>query len=116
MEDCALIRRLVGGDMPQRQVARQLGVARATVARAVASQEPPKYARAMGLNTLMTLEVQVRALPAEHPEAPGTVLAERAAWTGSITWFREQADRRGRRIGAQRERCRRRHARASRWT
>lgn len=35
-------------------------------------------------------EARVRALLAEHPDVPGTVLAERVAWSGSITWFREQ--------------------------
>lgn len=90
MEDWALIRRLVADGVPQRQVARQLGIARATVARAVASQGPPKYERAAGPNSFMAVEVQVRGLLAEHPELPGTVLAERVGWTGSITWFREQ--------------------------
>lgn len=85
MEDWALIRRLVADGVPQRQVARQLGIARATVARAVASQGPPKYERAAGPNAFMAVEVQVRALLADHPELPGTVPAERVGWTGSIT-------------------------------
>jgi Trp operon repressor len=37
VEDWALIRRLVADGVPQRQVARDLGIGRATVARAVAS-------------------------------------------------------------------------------
>ena len=37
MEDWALIRRLVADGVPQRQVARDLGIGRSTVARAVAS-------------------------------------------------------------------------------
>ncbi|UUZ59541.1 helix-turn-helix domain-containing protein [Nocardioides sp. B-3] len=45
MEDWALIRRLVADGVPQRQVARDLGVGRSTVARAVASDGPPKYER-----------------------------------------------------------------------
>ena len=45
MEDWALIRRLVADGVPQRQVARELGIGRSTVARAVASDGPPKYER-----------------------------------------------------------------------
>jgi DNA invertase Pin-like site-specific DNA recombinase len=45
VEDWALIRRLVADGVPQRQVARQLGIGRSTVARAVASAVPPKYER-----------------------------------------------------------------------
>jgi DNA invertase Pin-like site-specific DNA recombinase len=41
VEDWALIRRLVADGVPQRQVARQLGIGRSTVARAVASHVPP---------------------------------------------------------------------------
>ena len=40
-----MIRRLVADGVPQRQVARQLGIGRSTVARAVASDRPPKYER-----------------------------------------------------------------------
>lgn len=43
MEDWALIRRLVADGVPQRQVARDLGIGRSTVARALASGGPPKY-------------------------------------------------------------------------
>ena len=93
MEDWALIRRLVAGGVPQRQVAKQLGVARATVARAVGSAGPPKYERVAGANAFTPFEARVRALLAEHPALPGTVLAERIGWSGSITWFREQAAR-----------------------
>ena len=31
----------------------------------------------------------MRAMLAEHPEMPATVIAERVGWTGSITWFRD---------------------------
>lgn len=85
-----MIRRLVAGGVPQRQVARDLGIARGTVARAVASVGPPKYERSAGVNAFTPFEARVRALLAEHPDLPGTVLAERVGWCGSITWFREQ--------------------------
>ena len=34
-------------------------------------------------------EPLVRQLLTEHPDLPATVIAERVAWTGSITWFRD---------------------------
>ena len=40
VEDWALIRRLVADGIPQRQVARQLGIGRSTVERALASDRP----------------------------------------------------------------------------
>ena len=84
-----MIRRLVAEGVPQRQVARNLGMARATVARAVASQGPPKYERAAGVNAFTAVEARVRALLVEHPDLPATVIAERIGWTGSITWLRD---------------------------
>jgi transposase len=45
VEDWALIRRLVADGVPQRQVARDLGIGRSTVERAVTSDRPPKYER-----------------------------------------------------------------------
>jgi hypothetical protein len=66
--DWALIRRLVADRVPRRQVARDLGVGRSTVARAVS----------------LPFEERVRALLEEHPEMPATVLAERVGWDGSI--------------------------------
>ncbi len=38
-------------------------------------------------------EARVRALLAEHPDMPATVIAERVEWDGSITWFRENVRR-----------------------
>lgn len=35
----------------------------------------------------------MRALLAEYPEMPATVIAERVGWTGSITWFRDNVRR-----------------------
>lgn len=93
MEDWALIRRLVADGVPQRQVARQLGIGRSTVARAVASAAPPKYERRPGPTSFSPFEAKVRVLLADHPEMPATVLAERVGWQGSITWFRDNVRR-----------------------
>ena len=86
-----MIRRLVADGVPRRQVARQLGVGRATVCRAVASDRPPKYERKPAPTAFSPFES--RLLLAEHPEMPATVIAERVGWTGSITWFRDNVRR-----------------------
>jgi hypothetical protein len=93
VEDWALIRRLVADGVPQRQVARQLGIGRSTVARAVASDVPPKYERKPAATSFDAFEPRVWALLAEFPEMPATVLAERAGWDGSPSWFRENVAR-----------------------
>ncbi|RFA17730.1 IS21 family transposase [Subtercola boreus] len=93
LEDWALIRRLVADGVPQRQVAKDLGVGRSTVARAVASTSPPKYERLEQPTTFSPFERRVRDLLAEHPQMPATVIAERVGWSGSITWFRDNVRR-----------------------
>jgi len=60
VEDWALIRRLVADGVPQRQVARDLGVGRSTVARAVASDVPPKYERKRAPTSFSRFEPRVR--------------------------------------------------------
>ena len=61
---------------------------------AVASKEPPRYERAVVEATSFTpFEKRVRALLSEFPEMPATVLAERAGWTGSPSWFRANVAR-----------------------
>jgi transposase len=93
VEDWALIRRLVADGVPQRQVARDLGVGRATVARAVGSDGPPKYERPAVSTSFTPFEPAVRALLARTPDMPATVIAERVGWSGSITWFRDNVRR-----------------------
>jgi hypothetical protein len=93
VEDWALVRRLVAGGVRQRQVARDLGIGRSMVARALASDRPPKYERAPVPTSFTSFEPQVRAILDEHPDMPATVIAERVGWTGSITWFRDNVRR-----------------------
>jgi transposase len=93
VEDWALIRRLVAGGVPQRQVARDLGIGRSTVERAVASDRPPKYERPPVPTSFTPFEPLVRQLLAATPDMPATVVAERVGWTGSITWFRDNVRR-----------------------
>jgi len=93
VEDWALIRRLVADGVPQRQVARDLGIGRSTVERALASQRPPKYVRPAGPTSFTPFEPAVRQLLKGTPDMPATVIAERVGWTGSITWFRDNVRR-----------------------
>ncbi len=89
MEDWALIRRLDADGVPRRQVARQLGIGRSTVDRALESDRPPRYERKAAQTSFTPFEARVRAFLGEHPEMLATVIAERAGWSGSITWFRD---------------------------
>jgi hypothetical protein len=93
VEDWALIRRLVAEGVPQRQVARDLGIGRSTVARALASAAPPKYERKPAPTSFGPFEPRVRALLEEYPEIPATVIAERVGWDGSASWFRDNVAR-----------------------
>ncbi|HEY0774494.1 MAG TPA: IS21 family transposase [Nocardioidaceae bacterium] len=93
VEDWALIRRLVADGVPQRQVARDLGVGRSTVERALASDRPPKYERPAVPTAFTPFEPLVRQLLKGTPDMPATVIAERVGWTGSITWFRDNVRR-----------------------
>ena len=93
VEDWALIRRLVAAGVPQRQVARDLGVGRSTVERALASERPPKYERPVVSTSFAPFEPLVRQLLKDTPDMPATVIAERVGWTGSITWFRDNVRR-----------------------
>ena len=93
MEDWALIRRLVADGVPRRQVARDLGIGRSTVDRALASDGPPKYERRPMATSFTPFEARVRAILVEYPQMPATVIAERVGWTGSITWFRDNVRR-----------------------
>ena len=88
-----MIRRLVADGVPQRQVARDLGIGRETVRRAVASDSPPKYVRPAVPTSFTPFEPHVRELLAKTPDMPATVIAERVGWTGSITWFRDNVRR-----------------------
>jgi transposase len=90
LEDWALIRRLhLSEGVPKAQIARDLKISRNTVAKAVASVDPPEYSRAPVVTSFEPFEKQVRLLLEDTPSIPATVLAERVGWSGSATWFRQ---------------------------
>ena len=62
MEDWALIRHVDHSEkLSQRAIARQLGVARDTVAAALASDGPPQYRRAPVESAISAAEPKIRA-------------------------------------------------------
>ena len=91
MEDWAEIRRLHRAEqVPIKEIARRLGVARNTVRAALASDEPPRYQRPAAGSIVDAVEPQIRALLREHPRMPATVIAERIGWTRSITVLKDR--------------------------
>ena len=86
MEDWAEIRRLHRAEgMPIRAISRVLGVGRNTVRRALAADGPPRYVRAAKGSIVDAVEPRIRALLADWPSMPATVIAERIGWDRSLT-------------------------------
>jgi transposase len=91
VEDWAEIRRLHRVDgMAIKAIARQLGVSRNAVRRALARDAPPKYERAPRGSTVDAVEPQVRELLQAHPRMPATVIAERIGWDRSLTVLKDR--------------------------
>lgn len=81
MEDWAEIRRLSKAEgVPIKEIARRLGVSRNTVRAALDSDRPPRYERAPRGRVVDGFEPQIRALLAEWPTMPASVVAERIGW------------------------------------
>ena len=88
MEDWAEIRRLRRAEgMAIQAIARRLGVARNTVKKALASDRPPQYRRAVRGSVVDVVEPQIRALLAEFPDMPTSVIMERIGWAHGKTVF-----------------------------
>ena len=78
MEDWAEIRRLYRSEkLSQAAIARQLGLSRNTVAKALRSESPPRYERAPVVTSAWALvEPAVRVLLGQYPSMPATVIAK----------------------------------------
>jgi transposase len=89
MEDWAEIRRLHRSEgMAVKAIARQVGVARNTVRAALAADTPPRYERKSAGSRFDAYEGQVRALLAQTPSMPASVIAERIGWEYSASVLR----------------------------
>ncbi|MET9183609.1 IS21 family transposase [Kitasatospora aureofaciens] len=91
VEDWAEIRRLHRAEgLSARAVARQLGISRGTVARALASDRPPVYQRPLKGSAVDAVEPAVRELLRQTPTVPVTVIAERIGWERGLSILRER--------------------------
>ncbi|MDA9912892.1 IS21 family transposase [Candidatus Nanopelagicales bacterium] len=89
MENWAEIRRLSRSEgLSQRAIAKQLGVARDTVAAALASEQPPQYSRAPRGSSADAFDPAIRELLRSFPSMPATVIAERIGWQLSSSTLR----------------------------
>ena len=79
MHDWDVIRSLARSGVPKAQIARDLGLARNTVARAVGADSPPRYQRSGRGSCFDAYETRVRSLLQETPRMPAMVIAE---WIG----------------------------------
>lgn len=73
-----------------RAIAKQLGLSRVTVTRAVQAAGPLQYHRRPSPSAFDEYEHDVRRLLQVAPSMPASVIAERVGWTGSSSWFRKK--------------------------
>lgn len=91
VEEWAEIRRLhFAEQVPIKEIARRLGVARNTVRTAVRSEGPPVFRRAPRPSAVDAVEPRIRELLAAHPRMPATVIAERIGWDRSLTILKDR--------------------------
>lgn len=84
MNDWAEIRHLSRGGMSGRAIARRLGVSTNTVARALASDSPPKYEREPTGSKVDPFVLQIKALLRSDPLLKATVIAERVGFNQGV--------------------------------
>ncbi|MFE5538861.1 IS21 family transposase [Streptomyces sp. NPDC056492] len=91
VEDWAEIRRLYRAEgMAIRAIARQLGISRNTVKRALATDRVPKYERAAKGSAVDVVEAEIRELLRQTPTMPATVIAERIGWDRGMTVLKDR--------------------------
>jgi transposase len=73
-----------------KEIARRLGLARNTVRAALRADAPPSRERGPRGSLVDVVEPQIRALLAEFPRMPATVIAERIGWTHSLTILKDR--------------------------
>lgn len=94
LDQWAQIRYLRGQGLSIRKIAAEVGCAKKTVERALASSKPPSYSPRKATTTSFDpFEQQVRQLLAETPTLNAKVIAQRVGWTGSDSWFRKNIAR-----------------------
>lgn len=92
MEDWAEIRRLHRAEaMPIKAIARRMRISKNTVKRALAADAPPAYERVSKGSIVDAAEPRIRALLAEFPDLPATVIAERIGWERSLTVLKDRS-------------------------
>ena len=84
MHDRRTIRTLHSQGTPIRAIARQLGVDRNTVRRAIDPTRPTTYTRRSRLDDI---EGEIRGVLDRWPHMPATGVARRLGWTGSMSTF-----------------------------
>jgi len=88
-EDWAEIRRLHRSErMSIKAIVRKTGLARNTVRAALAADVAPRYVRGPVGSLVDDFEPRIRALLAEFPLMPATVIAERVGWENSSSVLR----------------------------
>jgi hypothetical protein len=91
VEDWAEIRRLHRAEgCSIKEIVRRTGVARNTVRAALRSEGPPVYRRRPRGSAVDAVEGEIRALLAEFPRMPATVIAERIGWERSLTVLKDR--------------------------
>lgn len=92
LEQWAEIRRLQRQGWKERAIARQLGIHRLTVHRALSAEEPPHYRRSPRPSCLDLHKPQVRALLQRFPKLSGVRILEElrgAGYRGQVTILRD---------------------------
>ena len=91
MEDWAEIRRLHFSEgLPIKVIARQLGIGRNTVRRALRADGPPDRSRPPRGSVVDAFEPAIRELLELWPTMPATVIAPRIGWPYSLTTLKDR--------------------------